>query len=260
MTATRHTLALQTKGLHWKADNTEILKNISLSFHAGKSYGIIGPNGAGKTSLLKCLQRLNRPSAGQVLLENKDIWDYTAKTLARHVAWLPQIFSSPISLNVEQMIKLGLVPHKKWFQRDSEDDLQDCETALRDCEVEHLRERSFALLSGGEQQRVLLARALVQRASVFLLDELTSHLDVYYQHQLLSLVTQLNKTIIMTIHDLNLAAQYLDELILLKDGKVITTGTPSEVLRADILQEVFALRCDVSVSGKGVPMVCFSHE
>lgn len=254
------TAILKTENISWNRDNNEILQDISVVFEQGVSYGIIGPNGAGKTSLLKCLQGLNSPDGGRVLLRGECLSDKSAKEIAQHIAWLPQVFATPIELSVEDMLRMGLTPHKSWFQTDTEADKQRIEAAIAQCGLHRIRCRAFSHLSGGEQQRVLLARALVQQAEILLLDELTSHLDVYYQHQLLSLVRGLQKTVIMTIHDMNLAAQYLERLVLIKDGQIIAVGSPLEVLRAPLLQETFGLNCDVSVTSNNLPIVCFSHE
>ncbi|XOV79051.1 MAG: ABC transporter ATP-binding protein [Aestuariibacter sp.] len=254
------TVVASLENVTWSVAERPILRHISFSFEEGRAYGIIGPNGAGKTSLLKTMQGLITPSDGAVMIRQQPLDSMSARDIAKHVAWLPQIFSTPISLTVEHMVRMGLTPHKSWFQRDSIGDHQRLETALQDCDLLELRGRLFAQLSGGEQQRVLLARAIMQQADIFLLDELTSHLDVYFQHQLLALVKKLNKTIVMTIHDLNLAAQYLDELILINHGEIVAAGSPIEVLQADRLQQVFGLHCDVSLTGNNIPMVCFSHD
>ena len=213
--------------------------------------GIIGPNGAGRTSLLRCItnQQLGTKAAilsGSVHLNNKIINHYSAKELAQHFAHVAQKAEAVFSLSVIDIVEMGLLPHKGLFAINDDHDKQQIKLALKKVGLAHAEKMDFNQLSGGEQQRVLIARALVQKAQILILDEPTNHLDVYYQHQILNIVSQLRVTVIMTVHDLNLASQYCQRLLLLEKGLLIADGTPEEVLTETQLTKVFRLPCLVT--------------
>lgn len=244
-------IQLQVDQLHWQINDKTILNNISFNVNKGEVIGIIGPNGAGKTSLLRCIthQQQNTKAAllsGSVYLKNKKINHYSAKTLAQHFAHVAQKAEAIFSLTVNDIVKMGLLPHKGLFAIDNDHDKQQLKRALNKVGLAHAENMDFNQLSGGEQQRVLIARALVQKAQILILDEPTNHLDVYYQHQILNLISQLNITVIMTVHDLNLASQYCQRLLLLEQGQLIADGTPEEVLTETQLSKVFRLPCLVT--------------
>ncbi len=234
---------LTIKHLSWQINNKNILQNISFAVEQGEIIGIIGPNGAGKTSLLRCLLNHQQDFTGDISFKNKNIKHYSARELAQHFSLVAQKAAPLFDLSVFDVVKMGLLPHKKLFALDTDHDLHQIELALEKVGLLALINTPFNLLSGGEQQRVFIARALVQKADVLILDEPTNHLDVYYQHQILSLVTSLNMTVIMTVHDLNLAAQYCQRLLLLDQGELISDGTPEKVLNTNLLSKVFKLHC-----------------
>jgi len=241
---------LQVDQLSWSINHNSILKNISFDVSKGEVIGIIGPNGAGKTSLLRCItnQQQNIRGAvlnGSVYLNNKKIKQYSSKQLAQHFALVAQKAEAIFSLTVTDIVKMGLLPHKGLFALNDDHDKAQIKRALVKVGLAHAEKKMFNQLSGGEQQRVLIARALVQQAQILLLDEPTNHLDVYYQHQILNLVKQLKVTVIMTVHDLNLASQYCQRLLLLNQGQLIADGTPVEVLTESQLSSVFKLPCQV---------------
>jgi len=241
-------IQLHVDQLHWQINNKIILKNISFTVSKGEVIGIIGPNGAGKTSLLRCItnQQKNTKAAalsGSVLLKNKAINHYSAKELAQHFAHVTQKAEAIFSLTVIDIVRMGLLPYKNFFAIDGDHDKQQIKLALKKVGLSHTEKMLYSQLSGGEQQRVLIARALVQKAQILILDEPTNHLDVYYQHQVLNLISQLNITVIMTVHDLNLASQYCQRLLLLEQGQLIADGTPEEVLTVAQLSKVFRLPC-----------------
>jgi len=238
--------------LRWQVQNKTILQNINFNVQKGEVIGIIGPNGAGKTSLLRCLTNqaniLNSSQiTGSVLLKNRAITQFSAKEIAQHFAVVMQKNDSIFALSVQDVMKMGLLPHKTLFSLDSDHDKAQITLALKKVGLDHALHNHFNQLSGGEQQRVLIARALVQASQILILDEPTNHLDVYYQHQVLQLVNKLNITVIMTVHDLNLASLYCQRLLLLNQGQLICDGSPEEVLTPKQLSQVFGLPCQQSI-------------
>jgi iron complex transport system ATP-binding protein len=183
--------------------------------------------------------------SGTILLKNKKINHYSAKTLAQHFALVTQKTEAIFSLTVVDIVKMGLLPHKGLFSIDDDHDKQQIKLSLQKVGLSHTEKMLYSQLSGGEQQRVLIARALVQKAQILILDEPTNHLDVYYQHQVLNLINQLNITVVMTVHDLNLASQFCQRLLLLEKGNLIADGTPESVLTEEQLSKVFRLPCSV---------------
>jgi len=241
-------IQLQVDQLHWQINEKVILNNISFDVSKGEVIGIIGPNGAGKTSLLRCITNQHHSTkaakfSGSLHLKNKLISHYTAKELALHFAHVTQKTEAIFSLTVIDIVRMGLLPHKSLFAMDDDHDKHQIKLALEKVGLSNTKKMDYSQLSGGEQQRVLIARALVQKAQILILDEPTNHLDVYYQHQVLNLISQLNITVIMTVHDLNLASQYCQRLLLLEQGNLIADGKPEEVLTETQLSKVFRLPC-----------------
>ncbi|MBL4942346.1 MAG: ABC transporter ATP-binding protein [Colwellia sp.] len=244
-------LQLQVNQLSWQINDKIILNNITFNVSKGEVIGIIGPNGAGKTSLLHCItnqqQKIKSTQlTGNIHLNNKIITQYSAKALALHFAHVAQKSAAIFSLSVIDIVKMGLLPHKSLFAVENDHDRQQIKLALTKVGLAHAEKMDYNQLSGGEQQRVLIARALVQQAQILILDEPTNHLDVYYQHQILNLISQLNITVIMTVHDLNLASQYCQRLLLLDHGQLIADGSPEEVLTEALLCQIFRLPCAVT--------------
>ncbi len=238
--------------LRWQVQNKIILQDINFNVRKGEVIGIIGPNGAGKTSLLRCLTNQanilnNSQITGNIQLKNRAITQFSAKEIAQHFAVVMQKSDSIFALSVQDVMKMGLLPHKTLFSLDSDHDKAQISLALKKVGLDHALHDHFNQLSGGEQQRVLIARALVQASQILILDEPTNHLDVYYQHQVLQLVNKLNITVIMTVHDLNLASLYCQRLLLLNQGQLICDGSPEEVLTPKQLSQVFGLPCQQSI-------------
>lgn len=223
-----------------------ILRDISLDVAEGELIGIIGPNGAGKTSLLNCLLRQISDYQGQIEIDGLTSDSLSSKSLAKYFALVSQQHSSLFDLSVFDVVHMGLLPHKSLFERDTEQDIANIDSALNKVGLFNEREQRFNLLSGGEQQRALIARALVQQSKILILDEPTNHLDVYYQHQILTLVRSLGITVIMTVHDLNLAAQYCQRLIVIENGQIRADGTVKDTFNAPLLSKVFNLNCLVT--------------
>ena len=243
-------IQLKVDQLCWQINHKHILQNISFDVSQGEVIGIIGPNGAGKTSLLHCLtnqikQTKNSLISGEIFLKNKALHHYSAKQIAQHFALVAQKAAPIFSLTVADIVKMGLLPHQSLFALDNDHDKEQVQLALNKVGLKNASKQSFDQLSGGEQQRVLIARALVQKAQILILDEPTNHLDVYYQHHILQLVKQLNITVIMTVHDINLASQYCQRLLLLNQGQLICDGSPTDVLTEQRLNQVFKLPCSL---------------
>lgn len=210
------------------------LEGVTLRVGRGELVGIVGPNGSGKTTLLRAITRVLRPVAGQVRLAGQDVARLRARALARQVAVVGQDEPDGFDFTVAEVVQMGRLPHLGPFQAEGPRDRAAVDRALRLTGTEHLRGRPFASLSGGERQRVLLARALAQEPEVLLLDEPTAHLDVGHQVEVMDRIWHLARaggvTVLAVLHDLNLAAQYCDRLLLLHRGRVLACGTPAEVL------------------------------
>ncbi|GIG25420.1 ABC transporter ATP-binding protein [Cellulomonas denverensis] len=232
---------IEVRGLSAGYGPVPVLHGVDLTAPDGKVLGLLGPNGSGKTTLLRCLYGGLRPAAGDLRLDGEDLARLSVRDLARRVAVVVQEHGDDPPMPVAQMVLLGRTPHHRGPARTTREDLAIATDAL--CRVGglHLADREFADLSGGERQRVLLARALTQSAGHLLLDEPTNHLDVRYQHEVLDLVRRLGVTVVVVLHDLNLAAAYCDRVLLLADGRVRAAGTPAEVLVPEVLEPVYRL-------------------
>ncbi|TQL70485.1 iron complex transport system ATP-binding protein [Nocardioides albertanoniae] len=229
---------IEAEGLSWSYAATPILEDVAVDSQDGRVLGLIGPNGSGKTTLLRLLYGALR-GRGTVRIDGDDLPRLPAKEVARRLAVVVQESGTDTTLTAGEMVLLGRTPHLSSFARAGEHDLEIAADCLARVGGSHLGPRSFGSLSGGERQRVLIARALAQEATHLLLDEPTNHLDIRYQHEILSLVRALGTTSIVVLHDLNLAARYCDDLILLDQRKVAARGTVDEVLRAEILEPVY---------------------
>jgi iron complex transport system ATP-binding protein len=246
-------ILLNISQLSWQVNNKAILQNISFTVRKGEVIGIIGPNGAGKTSLLRCLTNQanileSNETKGTVKLRNKLITRFSAREIAQHFALVMQKNDSIFALSVLDVMRMGLLPHKSLFSFDNEHDKAQIRLALKKVGLIDKLESHFNQLSGGEQQRVLIARAIIQASQILILDEPTNHLDVFYQHQVLQLVNKLNITVIMTVHDLNLASLYCQRLLLIDKGKLICDDIPEKVLAPQQLSKIFGLSCQQSLN------------
>lgn len=236
---------IQVKNLRFSIDNKEILKDISFDVPKGSFVGIIGPNGSGKSTLLKNIYRLYKPSSGMIILDNKDLLIMKDKECAKEIAVLAQESNSQFDFTVEQIVKMGRYPYKSVFEDYSKDDLKMVSEMLKKVGLDDYSHRSFSNLSGGEKQRALIARALVQNTDFLILDEPTNHLDIGYQIQLMDLVKSMKITTLSAIHDMNIASMYCDYLIVMKDGKIKKFGNVEEVITAQTLKEIFGVNAYV---------------
>ncbi|MFT5813540.1 MAG: iron complex transport system ATP-binding protein [Psychroserpens sp.] len=249
---------LSVESVSWSVEKQDILNNISFDVISGDIIGIIGPNGAGKTSLLKCLLNQYKNWQGSIKLKNKALTHYKPHELAQTFALVVQNAPPIFDLKVYDVVRMGLLPYKALFASDSNDDKKNIMLALEKVGLASSQAKFFNTLSGGEQQRVLIAKALVQKAKILVLDEPTNHLDIFYQHQILQLVKALNITVIMTIHDLNLAAHYCNRLLLLDKGNLVSDNSVDQVLKPELLTKVFGLPCHRDNElHSGVPRVYF---
>ena len=222
-----------------------VLHDLSLLVQAGEILALIGPNGAGKTTLLRALARLLRPRMGTVLLADQDIWRLRPRAVARRLALAPQSEGVSWPVTVEQAVALGRAPHRGWLLPYSGQDRQMIEQVLVQTGLQELRQRLVTELSGGEQRRVILARALAQEPQVLLLDEPTTHLDLRYQTEFLALIRRLAQrdgmAVVVTLHDLNHAALCATRVALLAHGTVVASGPPEAVLTPDCLAQVYGV-------------------
>ena len=229
----------------------EILKGISMDAADKEFVGIIGPNGSGKSTLLKCIYRILRPDNGAVYLNGEELHSMSVKSSAKKMAVVAQHNYYNFDFSVREVVLMGRSPHKKALERDNARDYKIVEEALRTVQMEEFGDRVFSTLSGGEQQRVILARALAQQTPALILDEPTNHLDITHQLLLMELVKNLDVTVISAIHDLNIAAAYCDRIYVLKDGKMEGCGTPKEVLTPEMLRRIYKVDAEITYDSKG---------
>lgn len=226
-----------------------IVDSVHHEFAAGRITSIIGPNGCGKSTLLRTLARLIKPSGGAVKLAGRPLSDFGSKELARRVAMLPQTPTAPEGISVFDLVGRGRTPHQGLFGRWSSEDFEATARALEDTKIADLADRPVDELSGGQRQRVWIAMALAQQTDVLLLDEPTTYLDLKHQLEVLDLLTDLNRqrgtTIIMVLHDLNLAARYSDELVAMRSGMIKRAGSSHDVITDTTLRDVFDLEASI---------------
>ena len=251
---------LATRSLTCAYDQHVVLRHLELSLEHGEVLALIGPNGAGKTTLLKALARLLRPTAGTVLLMQQDAWQMSSGAVARCLAIAQQQEDAHWPVTVEQAVALGRAPHRGWLLPYTRRDRQLVEQVLAQSGLQPLRHRLMTELSGGEQRRVILARALAQQPQVLLLDEPTAHLDLKYQAEVLNLVQRLASesaiSVVLALHDLNQAALCADRIALLADSALLALGRPDEVLLPERLAQAYGVEVVVTPHPVyGTPMV-----
>lgn len=230
---------LETKDLKVSLNKNEILKGIDINLGNKEFVGVIGPNGSGKSTLLKCLYRNLSPSSGSIFIDNIEIGKISTRESAKKIGVLAQHNHHSFDFTVLDMVLMGRSPYKKLMDRDTKEDYDIVYEAIDKVNIRHLANRSFNSLSGGEQQRVILARALAQKTKCLILDEPTNHLDIKYQLQLMEIVKNLGIEVIAAIHDLNIATMYCDKIYVLKGGEIVAYGTPKDVLTKELIKEVY---------------------
>ncbi|CAG7644125.1 Petrobactin import ATP-binding protein FpuD [Paenibacillus solanacearum] len=241
--------SIRSNGLCLRYGETTIFQELNLCIPQGKVTVFIGSNGCGKSTLLRSLARLLKPHSGEIILDGSDISSLSTKDVARRLAILPQGPSAPEGLTVLQLVKQGRYPYQNWLQQWSEKDERMVRKALELTHMTDLAERSVDSLSGGQRQRAWIAMTLAQETPTILLDEPTTYLDLAHQIEVLDLLHELNvhenRTIVMVLHDINLACRYAHNIVAVKDRKVWSEGPPSDVVTEKLIREVFDLECRV---------------
>ncbi|MBR9762782.1 MAG: ABC transporter ATP-binding protein [Rhodobacteraceae bacterium] len=259
-------MTLQTQGLVAGYGDRRILHGIDLSIVPGQITAIVGANACGKSTLLRCMTRLLRPEAGEVRLDGTSIHRIAPRALARRVGLLPQSPVAPEGITVADLVSRGRHPHQGLFARWRPEDETALARALEATGTEALADRAVDELSGGQRQRVWIAMALAQETDILLLDEPTTYLDIAHQVEVLDLLCDLNRnrgtTVVMVLHDLNLAARYADRLVALRDGRLHAEGSAEEVLTESNVEEVFGLKSRIiadPVSGRPMMLPLGRH-
>lgn len=250
-------MEIRTDDLHAMLGGTEILHGIDFTAGNRSLVGVIGPNGSGKSTLLKCIYRVLKPSEGAVFVDGQPLSEYRVRDSAKKIAVLAQYNFYNFEFTVQDVVLMGRAPHKRALERDSAADFKIVHEAMERVGVAPLRDRLFSTLSGGEQQRVLLARALAQQTPCLILDEPTNHLDIKYQLELLDLVRSLDRTVIAAIHDLNIAAMYCDTIFVMQSGRIVAAGAPRDVLTRSLIRSVYEVDADVFTDSDGLLRVLF---
>lgn len=221
---------ISVRNLKFQIGEVEILKGVDLNVPEGKFVGIIGPNGSGKSTILKCIYRVYRDYHGSIFLNGKNLSEISHRDRAKMLSVVGQFNDLQFDFTVEDMVMLGRSPYKRFMEKDTDEDQRIVLDAIEKVGLKGTEKRTLSTFSGGERQRIVLARALAQRSPVMILDEPTNHLDIKYQLELLELVKSLGGTVVAALHDISLACLFCDELYAIQDGKVIGKGTPDELI------------------------------
>ena len=232
-------MTLRLEGVSVDIGGQRIVSDVNLVVEDGHFVGLLGPNGSGKSTILKTVYRARQPVSGRVLLDGADLWNLPARQAARRISAVAQETTVEFDFTVWEMVMIGRTPHKRAFERDNEHDRDVVADAIERVGGADLAYRSFNTLSGGEKQRVLIARALAQGADHLVLDEPTNHLDIRYQLEVLELVAGLGVTVIAALHDLSLAALFCQRAYLLANGQVLTSGPPDQVITTETVRHAY---------------------
>ena len=255
--------AIRTERLRVGYDRNIVVPDFSASFVKGKMTSIIGPNGCGKSTVLKAIGRIIKSESGSVVVNDRDLKEMKNKEIARMMAILPQSPNAPSSITCFDLVAYGRYPYQRGLGRLTKEDRDVILWSLRATNMEEFASRPIAFLSGGQRQRVWIAMALAQQTDIILLDEPTTYLDLNHQLEVLELLSRLNReqhvTIVMVLHDLNLASRYSDVLLAMKEGRVVRIGTPSEVLTHEILRECFSVDGEIMLDEERGKPFCFNY-
>lgn len=255
--------ALEAKGLSLSYGGDYIFENLDLTVPVGKITVFIGSNGCGKSTLLRSMARLLKPQRGAVVLDGADIAGMSTKDVARKLAILPQGPTAPEGLTVLQLVKQGRYPYQSWLRQWSPEDEKAVMAALESTGLTGLADRTVDSLSGGQRQRAWIAMTLAQETPLILLDEPTTYLDLTHQIEVLDLLYELNvqeqRTIVIVLHDINLACRYADHIVAIRDGSIKAMGRPEDIICSELMQTVFQLPCEIIPDPLyGTPM-CVPH-
>ncbi|MBW5424766.1 ATP-binding cassette domain-containing protein [Streptomyces sp. BG9H] len=236
---------LRIEGLGVTIDGKSLVEELSLDVGGGEVVGLVGPNGSGKSTALRCVYRALRPARGTVRVGGDDISRMPMRRSAQLVAAMTQDGAVDLDFTVEEVVALGRAPHQRGNQPLTRRERELCARAMERLDIPHLAKRGVLTLSGGERQRVLLARALVQEPEILVLDEPTNHLDVRHQIEVLSHLRGAGLTVLVVLHDLNLAAAACDRIGVLSQGRLVASGTPEDVLTEQLIADVFGVKATV---------------
>ncbi|MCK1992969.1 ABC transporter ATP-binding protein [Peribacillus muralis] len=241
---------INTQSLSLGYGDKLIINDMNLKVPKGEITVFIGANGCGKSTLLRSVARLLKPQAGSIILEGKAISSMSSKDVARKMAILPQSPTAPEGLTVYQLVKQGRYPYQSWLKQWSSEDEEKVQKAIEATNLSELKDRAVDELSGGQRQRAWIAMTLAQDTDIILLDEPTTYLDMTHQIEILDLLFDLNelenRTIVMVLHDLNLACRYADNLVAIKDGAIHAEGRPEDIITPRLVQQVFGMECQIS--------------
>lgn len=251
---------ISINNLHFKYNKKNILNDIDVDIYKGTFLSIIGPNGSGKTTFLKNIVNILSPSKGSIDIYNKNIKTFKYKELAKKLAVVHQNTNISFNFSVKDIVMMGRFPYLNRFQSESKADYDIVEKAMKDTGIYELKDRKAENISGGEMQRVMIARALVQEPEILILDEPTSSLDLKYQVGILDICKRLNKgknlTVVCILHDINLASRYSDSIILLKNGEIHSIDTPDKVVTSKNIKEVYDIDVDIKkIDNTNIPFI-----
>ena len=238
-------MKLTIEHLNLSIKQRTLLEDISLKTKDSQFVGLIGANGSGKSTLLKTIYKTLKPDSGEIYLDELNILHSSEKKVAQNLSVVSQFKELSFDLTVKQMVMLGRTPHKRLLEQENKQDLQIVEHALKTTNLLDYQDRSFLSLSGGEKQRVILARAIAQDPQFMILDEPCNHLDIRYQLEIMEIVKNLDIGILAALHSLEDACRYCDELYVLKHGNIIAHGKPKEILTETLIEEVYGVKCKI---------------
>jgi iron complex transport system ATP-binding protein len=250
--------SISVENICFAIDGQAIVEDAMMDVRPGEFVGLVGPNGSGKSSLLRTIYRVLKPHAGLVTHNGDSIWEMSARETAKRIAVVAQERAGEFDFSVWEVVMMARTPHKGLFDAESRADRQLVEECLAQVNMQGRSARKFNTLSGGEKQRVLMARALAQGTKLLVLDEPTNHLDIRYQLELMTLIKRLGITTLAALHDLNLAAQYCDRIFMLCEGKVVASGTPQEVFQPERIRDVYQVDAQVTRGAHGSLHIAFS--
>lgn len=238
-------MQLNVQNLHVSIDKKEIVKDVSLLVKNKQFVGIIGANGCGKSTMLKSIYKSLKPKIGTVFLDDIDLLNTPPKKVSQKMSVVGQFNELNFDLTVFQMVMLGRTPHKRLLESDTKEDMDIVHRAINQTNLSEYIGRSYLTLSGGEKQRVILARAIAQQPSFLVLDEPTNHLDIRYQLEVLSCVKKLNIGVLAALHDLQMAAEYCDYIYAMKNGEIIAHGKPKELFTEELVAALYDVNCKI---------------
>ena len=255
--------ALQTQQLTLSYGQTIIIEELDLHIPRGKITALVGRNGCGKSTLLRAMARLLKPKKGTVLLNGREIAKQSTREIAKRMAILPQSPMAPEGISVIELVKQGRYPHQNWLQQWSEEDERKVYWALRAAGLEDLADRPVNAMSGGQMQRAWIAMVLAQDTDIILLDEPTTYLDMNHQIEVLDLLYELNereqRTVVMVLHDLNLACRYAHHMVVVHEQNVRAQGKPESIINEALVEQVFGISCHITADPIFGTPVCIPH-